>query len=122
MTSQGSNYARFRRALAGANPAVAWSAAAELPRLDLADALALCLLLVDTDRSRYERAIARWHGRFCLETRQLGASESQLVLGALQALGGPAEAAGVEALSAICTERGHARVAEALEEWEARRR
>jgi hypothetical protein len=44
VTSQGSPYARLRRALATGNPTIAWAAAAELPSVELADALALCLL------------------------------------------------------------------------------
>jgi hypothetical protein len=39
MTSDGSPYARFRRALATGNPGLVMPAAAELGRLSLADAL-----------------------------------------------------------------------------------
>ncbi|MDQ4048923.1 MAG: hypothetical protein M3131_06015, partial [Actinomycetota bacterium] len=60
MTSQGSAYARLRRALDRGNAVVAWAAAAELERVPLADALALCLLLVRSDAARYDRAAVRW--------------------------------------------------------------
>ena len=44
MTSGGSPYARFKRALLPGNLALVRAAAAELPAVDLADALAICLL------------------------------------------------------------------------------
>jgi hypothetical protein len=43
------------------------AAAAELPSVNLEDALRICLLLRDADPSRYERAVIRWLGRLCLE-------------------------------------------------------
>ena len=70
VTSQGSPYSRFKRALTSGNSTIATAAAAELPTLSLADALALCLLYRDTDPERFERAAVRWHGRFCLELRE----------------------------------------------------
>jgi hypothetical protein len=45
VTSQGSAYSQFRRALDRRNLLVAWSLAAELPRVAVADALALLLVL-----------------------------------------------------------------------------
>jgi hypothetical protein len=45
MTSDGSAYARFKRALKTGNIDVVHMAAAELPRIGLDDALAVCLLL-----------------------------------------------------------------------------
>ena len=71
MTAQGRPYARLKRALGTGNPNIALAAAAELPRVDLADALVLCLLLRD-DGERFERAIVRWHARFCLEVPASG--------------------------------------------------
>jgi hypothetical protein len=46
---------------------VATAGAAELPKLGLADALALLLLYSPNDRRRFARAVVRWHGRLCLE-------------------------------------------------------
>jgi hypothetical protein len=45
VTSQGSALTRFERALVRGDGAAAYAAATELPRVDLADALALTLLL-----------------------------------------------------------------------------
>src|SRR6476660_9793579 len=68
VTSQGSPYARFRRALETRNPTLALTRAAELPHVSLPDALALLLLLRDRDRSRYGRAAGRWVARYLEET------------------------------------------------------
>src|SRR4051812_7636455 len=67
VTSSGSPYARFRRALATGNLTLIRAAATELPRVDLGDALTLCVLLAAREPERYERAAIRWLGRFCLE-------------------------------------------------------
>ena len=69
MTSSGSPYARFRRALATGNLAMVRAAAAELPQVDLADALEICALMADAEPERYERAALRWLARFTLEGR-----------------------------------------------------
>ena len=42
------------------------------------DALALCLLLVDVDRPRYERATVRWLSRLFSEAKGLTLEEAQL--------------------------------------------
>ncbi len=47
LTSEGHPYARFRRALDCGNATEALSAAAELHRVGLTEALELCLILVD---------------------------------------------------------------------------
>jgi hypothetical protein len=67
MTSQGSSYARFRRALKTGNLAIIRTAAAELPRVDLGDALAVCVAIRRAEPSRFERAALRWLARYCLE-------------------------------------------------------
>jgi hypothetical protein len=50
---------RFRRALEADSPSLATAAAHELPQLNLADALRLCLVYARADRSRFDRAIVR---------------------------------------------------------------
>ncbi len=67
MTSQGSAYARFRRALATGNLTIIRAAAADLPHVRLDDALQVCVLLRDREPQRYEAAAVRWIGRFCVE-------------------------------------------------------
>ena len=117
MTSQGSAYARFRRALAGRNPTLAWAAAGELQSVGLADALALCLVVAG-DPSKYARAAARWHARYCTELAGVTMAESQLVLAALQALPhGLGTGAATDALARLADERGLGEIVQVLEEW-----
>ena len=67
MTSQGSPYARFKRALASENLVLVRSAAAELPAVPLRDALEVCELLRRANPQVYERAALRWLARPLLE-------------------------------------------------------
>ena len=69
MTSSGSPYARFRRALANGNLAMVRAAAAELPVVGLDDALAVCTLMADAEPAKFDRAALRWLARYCLECR-----------------------------------------------------
>ena len=89
MTSDGSAYARFRRALERAeqtgNVELVRAAAAELPRVELGDALRICWLLRDTGE-RYQRAAVRWLGRLCLEGHAISLQEAQLAATALSDL------------------------------------
>ena len=62
VTSQGSSYARFCRALDSRHATVALATATELEFVSLPDALELVLLLVD-DPKRFRRAVLRWHLR-----------------------------------------------------------
>jgi hypothetical protein len=64
---KGSSYARFRRALDSGNVTLVRAAAAELPTINLDDALRVCLLLRRADAALYERAVVRWLGRLALE-------------------------------------------------------
>src|SRR3712207_5673557 len=69
MTSSGSPYARFQRALTTGNLNVIRAAAAELPRIGVAEAAAMLLAIERTEPAQYERAAIRWLGRLCLEQR-----------------------------------------------------
>ena len=64
---KGGSYARFRQALETGNLTLVRAAAAELPRVNLDDALRVCLLLRSADAALYERSAIRWLGRFALE-------------------------------------------------------
>ena len=77
MTSQGSAYARFRRALKTGNMAIIRTAAGELPHVDLGDALAVCLVIQKAEPERFERAALRWVARFCVECREATLAEIQ---------------------------------------------
>ena len=71
MTSDGSAYSRFRRALLTGNLTLIRAAAAELPQVRLEDALQVCVLLRDREPERYEAAAVRWIGRFCVEKQDV---------------------------------------------------
>ncbi len=94
VTSQGSPYQRFRRALATGNPLLAWAACAELPRVELHHALALVLLLGHADDPNFHRARARWVAHYAQQTG-CDAIEAELPGACLTALAGrPGRAAG----------------------------
>jgi hypothetical protein len=84
VSTKGHSYARFRRALAVRDLDLIRHAAAELPRVGLADAAAICALLADAEPGRYERAAARWLARYCLETRNVTLEAIDEALDALQ--------------------------------------
>src|SRR6202000_2812499 len=89
VTSDGSPYARFRRALETGNEMLVLGAARELPQIALDDALRICLVLRDGDPERYERAAVRWLGRFALEARAAHIPDLRVAAAALQALPPP---------------------------------
>jgi hypothetical protein len=105
MTSDGSPYQRFRRALATGNPALVTAAALELPRIGLDDALRICLVLRGGDAARYERAAVRWLGRFALEAPQATIGDLREAADALDALPDRAAEA-MERLQALCLRSG----------------
>ena len=116
VTSQGSAYMRFRRALDRGNVTEALSAVSELQFVGLAEALELTLLLADGEREKYERAALRWHVRFGYETKNVDISESQAVLALLTAI--PANRLAAASLAELFSRRRSLeRCAEALVRW-----
>jgi hypothetical protein len=97
MTSQGTAYGRFARALRRGDVFQAELAARELGRLTLADALSLCELLAARDPQRFERAARRWLQRF-IEERSPSLPEVALAAAALNELRHGRRAVGVDAL------------------------
>ena len=67
VTSQGSPYPRFRRALTTGNLLLIRAAAAELPYVELGDALKIVAVMAAKQDHAYQRAAIRWLGRFALE-------------------------------------------------------
>jgi hypothetical protein len=115
MTSQGSPYVRFCRALDRGNVTAALSAAAELQHVGLTEALELCLLLRDKTPERYPRAALRWHGRLCREV-DVGFEESG---GPSRAgsTGGRSKAECGVALAELLSRRGLERPCETVVAW-----
>jgi hypothetical protein len=81
----GSAYSGFKRALATGNPLLIRSTAADLPRIELADVLAICLALADADDDAYGRVAARFTARWSLELDAVSLEETQALGAALQA-------------------------------------
>jgi hypothetical protein len=77
MTSQGSTYARFQRALKTGNLTLIRNAAAELPRVDLGDALAVGVAIRQAEPERFERAALRWLARICVERCEVTLAQVQ---------------------------------------------
>lgn len=100
---------------------LAWAAALDVGRLELEDALALCLLQAGVDAGRYDAAAVRWHSRFCAETRGVTTGEAQLLLAALAAL--PHDRGGSAAVSLIGVLDRHGRdgCAAIVDAWADRR-
>jgi hypothetical protein len=85
VTSQGSAYSRFQRALMTGNLQVIETAAAELPTVGLDDALAILAVLAQTNDPRFDRAAARWVGRLLTET-PAGLREARFALALVEQL------------------------------------
>jgi hypothetical protein len=121
VTSQGSPYALFRRALDGGNATIALAAAADLPHVGLADALELLLLLLESEPSRFERAALRWHGRYyCREVSDVDLTEAQAVLACLAGFRGRRPEPAGHALADLVHRRDLARASEVLNRWAAK--
>jgi len=114
MSIKGSPYERFRRALASGNLHLVHAAALELPKVQLADALAICLLMGRQGDDRYERAAVRWLARLSLETPAVGLADLRRGLVAFDALPLNPEAARAE-LAELCRRLGLAGPLQVLE-------
>jgi len=101
--------------LAGGDGAGAYAAASELPRIELADALALTLLLAD-QRELFERLSVRWLGRFALEVPDVRQRHLHLLLAAFGTVR-PGDPSGAQALAALCSALGREDLVAALDEW-----
>jgi hypothetical protein len=83
---KGSPYSRFRRALEVGRLPIVYAAAAELPRIDLLDALDILALIAEQDPDRYPRAAGRWIGRYALERGGVHIAELRIVMAACELL------------------------------------
>src|SRR5215470_7642253 len=110
MTSEGHPYAIFQRALRNRNLPAAWAAAADLPSVPLADALALTLLVRQKWPARYPRAAARFVGRYAAET-DAPIGEVMLVASHLAALEGTGCVESVRPLQVLLEGTGRSELA-----------
>src|SRR5215212_5685203 len=110
MTSSGSPYARFQRALATGNLTLIRTAAAELPRIGVAEAAAMLLVIMRVEPEQYERAAVRWLGRLCLERTRVDLEGLGQAAAALNALPHEPDAAR-PLLAEVCRRAGQERAA-----------
>ena len=100
MSIKGSPYGHFRRSLELGKLPMVLAAAAELPRLELPDALeVLALMAEQSPPDRYASAAARWCGRLAVE-RGATLAQLRLAVAACELL--PEHAAAVRVLRALC--------------------
>ena len=109
---------RLERAIANprATGAQIRAIAAELPQIDLENALAILLALLDREPQSFERAGARWGARMTIEHR-LTLVDARLALASIAALPGPGADAGAAALIELSDRHGLRRVAGLLQAW-----
>jgi hypothetical protein len=115
VTSEGHPYVIFRRALDRRNAPAAWAAAAELSRISLEDALALCLITAERQPARFDRAASRWIARYLEEEPRVELEELRLTTELLVSLRGPHAGAAARALRELFAARGRADLIEALD-------
>ena len=84
VTSSGSPYARFRRALATGDLLLIRAAAAELGTISLGDALQVCVAIRDAKPEQFERAALRWIARYCIERPKVTLAEVRAALEAFE--------------------------------------
>lgn len=89
MTSQGSAYSRFQRALATGNLAIIRAAATEVPRVNLSDALKVCRAIRSDEPASFERAALRWLARFCVERRDATLADVRAAAAAFEDMADP---------------------------------
>jgi hypothetical protein len=121
VSASGSPRTVFRRAIRSGSSRNALLAATQLPRLDLADDLALCLVLRDDDPPRYGRAATRWQVRAVAEVAA-GLDDAALLGAALAALrAGEPSAQASAALRAWCEAHELGEAVREVDDWRERR-
>lgn len=110
VTSAGSPYARFQRAIATGNLVLIRAAAAELPRIGVAEAAAILLAILRTEPEQYERAAVRWLGRLCMERTRVDLRDLSRAAAALDVLPREPESAR-PALADVCRRAGQEQAA-----------
>jgi HEAT repeat protein len=95
----GNPYARFRRSLETRRLSVVLLAAAELPQIQLEDALEILTLMAQEHDPRFDRAAARWVGRLLAEN-PLGLADGRYALALVERL-----PSGVESLRRLARRR-----------------
>jgi hypothetical protein len=123
MPSEAHAHAVLRRAIERRQVAAAWATAMQLGgNLQLPDALALTLLVLDREPPNYARLALRWHARFCAEREGISLAEAQLLLDLLCQLErhqGELRLLAGRTLRGLLEARGERVLAAELRAWEA---
>ena len=118
MSIKGGAYSNFQRALDTGNLLLIRAAAAELPTVNLDDALRICVLVAEQEPERFERAAVRWHGRWEVEApADLRLRESELMLVSLGALSSPARQTAFRTLVELGRWSGLSTIESSLRPW-----
>src|SRR4051812_10736472 len=104
MTSQGSPYQRFRRCVANGNLLMVRAAAAELPRIGVAESAAILLVILRAEPQTYERAALRWVAKLATEARGVDLAAMSAAASALAVL--PERPGSRATLAEICEQAG----------------
>ena len=86
MSIKGGDYRWLKQALERGDLPLVKATAAQLPRLNLEDALAIALLVIEHEPHNAERAAVRWVGRLCLERPELTLAEARDAVDAFELL------------------------------------
>jgi hypothetical protein len=86
MSIKGRDYRWFRDALDRGDLPLVKATAAQLPKLNLDDALSIALLVIEREPHNAERGALRWLGRWALESRAATLEELLAAAVALSAL------------------------------------
>jgi hypothetical protein len=116
MTSSGSAYGRFRRALDNGNLFAAGAAATELKHVGLAEALELTLLILPGSQRAFEPPRSDGTPRYCGDNK-VSIEEATAVLGLLAMLEGRRANAAAQALAGLLDSRTLLPAAEVLVRW-----
>ena len=86
MSIKGSDYRWFRQALERGDLPLVKATAAQLPAVNLEDALSIALLVIEHEPHNAEREAVGWLGRWALESKEaslLGLLEATVAMSAL---------------------------------------
>jgi len=96
---KGRPYTWFREGLRARSLPQVRAAVAELGSITLADALLILELISEREPDIYDRAAARWLGRYLLEHQEAGLKQAEIAVAALEQL--PEQSATVEVLDGL---------------------